>query len=177
MHVSRISLFGVALLGALVVAGCSSAATPSVPPAAGGSSGATSPGAATAIATGSSTALGTYLVGAGGMTLYVRTSDPAGGSSCTGGCATTWPPFSVAAGTSPTAGPAVTGALGTFARSDGTLQVTYNGQAIYYYAADTKPGDTGGQGAGGVWFVAPVAGKAGPASPAASASPTKKPGY
>jgi predicted lipoprotein with Yx(FWY)xxD motif len=98
------------------------------------------------------------------MTLYIRTSDPAGGSSCTGGCASAWPPLTVAAGMQPLAVTEVTGTLATFARSDGSLQVTYNGRALYYYAADTKPGDTSGQGVGGVWFVAPVSGSGGPAS-------------
>jgi predicted lipoprotein with Yx(FWY)xxD motif len=103
------------------------------------------------------------------MTLYIRTSDPAGGSSCTGGCASAWPPLTVAAGMQPLAVTEVTGTLATFARSDGSLQVTYNGRALYYYAADTKPGDTSGQGVGGVWFVAPVSGSGGAASPAPSA--------
>jgi predicted lipoprotein with Yx(FWY)xxD motif len=102
------------------------------------------------------------------MTLYIRTSDPAGGSSCTGGCASAWPPLTVAAGMQPLAVTEVTGTLATFARSDGSLQVTYNGRALYYYAADTKPGDTSGQGVGGVWFVAPVSGS-GATSPAPSA--------
>ena len=105
------------------------------------------------------------------MTLYVRTSDPAGGSSCTGGCATAWPPLTVAAGTQALAGTGVSGALGTFARTDGSLQVTYNGHALYYYAADTKSGDTTGQGVGGIWFVAPVTGTGGAApSPSATGS-------
>ena len=105
------------------------------------------------------------------MTLYVRTSDPAGGSSCTGGCATAWPPLTVAAGTQALAGTGVSGALGTFGRTDGSLQVTYNGHALYYYAADTKSGDTTGQGVGRIWFVAPVTGTGGAApSPSASGS-------
>jgi predicted lipoprotein with Yx(FWY)xxD motif len=128
-------------------------------------------GTSITIGTGTSPALGTYLTGAGGMTLYVRTSDPAGGSSCTGGCATAWPPLTVAAGTQALAGTGVSGALGTFARTDGSLQVTYNGHALYYYAADTKSGDTTGQGVGGIWFVAPVTGTGGAApSPSATGS-------
>jgi len=43
-------------------------------------------------------------------------------------------------------------ALGTFKRSDGKLQVTYNGHALYYFRgaasspADRKPGQLNGQG-------------------------------
>jgi predicted lipoprotein with Yx(FWY)xxD motif len=176
MRVPSVSL-PVLILGAgLALGACSSAATPAptlaptpAAPAASAAPASLPAGAQVTIGTGSSPALGTYLTGAGGMTLYIRTSDPVGGSSCTGGCASAWPPLTVAAGMQPLAGADVTGTLATFARSDGSLQVTYNGRALYYYAADTKPGDTSGQGVGGVWFVAPVSGSGGAASPAPSA--------
>ena len=32
-------------------------------------------------------------------------------------------------------------------------QVTYNDWPLYYYAADSAPGDTNGEGSGGVWYV------------------------
>ena len=177
MRVPGFSVPGLVLAGGLFLGGCASAATPAATPAsvtaaapaASGSPAASSAGAPATIGTGSSATLGAYLTGAGGMTLYIRTSDPAGGSSCTGGCATAWPPLAVAAGAQPVAEPGVTGTLATFTRSDGALQVTYNGHALYYYATDTKPGDTTGQGVGGVWFEAPVAASAGAASPGASA--------
>ncbi len=41
----------------------------------------------------------------------------------------------------------------TFARDDGTMQVSVNGQPLYTYGADTKPGDTNGQEFGNVWYV------------------------
>jgi predicted lipoprotein with Yx(FWY)xxD motif len=177
MRVPGISVPGLVLAGGLLLGGCASAATPAATPApvttaapaASGSPASSSGGAPATIGTGSSATLGAYLTGASGMTLYIRTSDPAGGSSCTGGCATAWPPLAVAAGAQPVAGTGVTGTLATFTRSDGALQVTYNGHALYYYAKDTKPGDTTGQGVGGVWLVAPVAGSGGAASPSASA--------
>ena len=34
------------------------------------------------------------------------------------------------------------------------MQLAINGSPLYYYAADTKAGDTTGQGVGGKWFVA-----------------------
>ena len=37
--------------------------------------------------------------------------------------------------------------------ADGSLQVTYNGAPLYFYAKDAKTGDTLGQGAGNNWFV------------------------
>ena len=43
--------------------------------------------------------------------------------------------------------------LGTITRSDGTMQVTYNGWPLYYWAQDKAPGDTTGQGVNKVWWV------------------------
>ncbi len=48
--------------------------------------------------------------------------------------------------------------LGTTTRTDGTVQVTYNGWPLYYYALDAAPGDVAGQEVGGVWFVVSPAG-------------------
>ena len=41
-----------------------------------------------------------------------------------------------------------------FTRSDGGKQVAYNGRPLYFFAGDTAPGDTKGQGLNDVWFVA-----------------------
>lgn len=103
-------------------------------------------------------ALGAHITGEDGKTLYLRTSDPAGGSSCTAACATTWPPFTLDAGETVKAGAGVTGALTTFVRSDGKTQVLINGHAVYYYAGDSAAGDSTGQGIAGVWFVVSPAG-------------------
>ena len=99
--------------------------------------------------------LGQILTDSNGMTLYVFAKDSAGVSNCTGGCLAAWPALTVSAGTMPTAGSGVTGTLGTITRSDnGALQVTYNGKPLYHFASDSAPGDTSGQGVGGVWSVA-----------------------
>ncbi|MBI1854971.1 MAG: hypothetical protein HYR93_03765 [Chloroflexi bacterium] len=96
--------------------------------------------------------LGPYLVNSQGMTLYLLTSDSAATSTCSGGCASNWPPLTVTG--APTAGDGVDAALfGTLVRADGATQVTYNGHPLYTYKNDAKPGDTNGQGAGGVWFT------------------------
>ena len=103
---------------------------------------------------------GTILTDAAGKTLYIRTSDPAGGSTCTAGCLATWPALLVPAGSTGTlkAPAGVTAALTSFARSDNTgTQVLLGGQALYTYAADTAPGDAKGEGVGGVWHVAKAA--------------------
>ena len=48
------------------------------------------------------------------------------------------------------------------------MQVAYNGIPLYYFAGDTKAGDTTGQGKSGKWFVASPTG----AAPAGSAAPS-----
>jgi predicted lipoprotein with Yx(FWY)xxD motif len=99
-----------------------------------------------------SPSLGNYLVDDKGMTLYVFKNDTAGTSACNGNCATIWPPLSAQA--APTGGTGVTGAFGLLTRSDGSQQVTYNNLPLYYFSGDKNPGDTNGQGVGGVWKVA-----------------------
>lgn len=96
---------------------------------------------------------GEILVDADGMTLYLFEQDErgAGASSCTGGCASAWPPLT--ADGDPTAGDAVTADLSTFERDDGSMQVAGNGWPLYYYASDAEPGDAGGQGVSDVWWV------------------------
>jgi predicted lipoprotein with Yx(FWY)xxD motif len=97
-------------------------------------------------------ALGNYLVDAKGMTLYIYTKDTAGVSNCSGGCAANWPPLLTTS--TPSAGKGVDDSkLGTITRADGSKQVTYNNQPLYYYIGDNNPGDTSGQGIGNVWYV------------------------
>jgi predicted lipoprotein with Yx(FWY)xxD motif len=105
-----------------------------------------------------STTMGAYLTAQNGMTLYVLTTDTPDTSSCSGSCATNWPPLTVAGNTAVTGPTGATGTFGTINRSDGTIQVTYNHMPLYYYAGDSAAGDTNGQGKLGVWFVAPVSG-------------------
>ena len=44
----------------------------------------------------------------------------------------------------------------TITATTGDAQVTYADIALYYFAADTAPGDTLGEGVGGVWHTANV---------------------
>ncbi len=100
---------------------------------------------------------GKILVGPTGMTLYVFTVDPLNESVCNDQCAKAWPPLTVKSADELTADESIPGAWGTFARSDGSLQVSYNGQPLYYWFKDTKPGDTTGDRVGHNWFVGPPA--------------------
>jgi predicted lipoprotein with Yx(FWY)xxD motif len=100
---------------------------------------------------------GAFLSASNGMTLYQYTKDADNVSNCTGACATAWPPYTVSAAvaTSLTADPGVAGKIGTIKRPDGSLQVTYRGLPLYFYAGDTKPGDTNGEAVNGFTEVAP----------------------
>jgi predicted lipoprotein with Yx(FWY)xxD motif len=84
--------------------------------------------------------------GSNGRTLYMFGSDVAGSgrSNCNAGCIGEWPALTVAAGASPTAGPGVTGHLGTIVRGDGSTQVTYNGLPLYVFSGDSAAGQTNG---------------------------------
>ena len=113
--------------------------------------------------------LGTVLADASGRTLYLFAKDEKNKSTCTGGCAQTWPPL--LSKDAPKAGEGVTAVmLGTITRADGFTQVTYNGLPLYYFARDEKPGDVKGQNVGGNWFVVNPAGEA--VKPVAAAPPS-----
>lgn len=105
--------------------------------------------------------LGRILVDGKGITLYDFAKDKGGKSTCYGACAALWPPL-IAKGR-PVAGTGVRASLlGTTKRSDGKLEVTYNGHPLYYFVTDRKPGQTTGQGVnqfGAPWWVISPAGK------------------
>lgn len=162
----RIAVRGLAglVLIAVLAAACSSVATTipatsapaaSAPSSTAGSSAPSSAGSTNVVVNMASTSLGPVLTSASGLTLYVHAGDSATTSTCTGGCATAWPPLAVPAGSSATAGTGVTGTLGTLTRADGTIQVTYNGMPLYGWKSDTKPGDVTGQGVAGFSVAKP----------------------
>ncbi len=155
---SRLAAAAAPLL--LILAACSSGATPTPAPATTAPTVAApdsaAPGsAAPSAATSSSTvdaktvgAIGMALVaGSNGMTVYTFDKDvkDSGTSACSGGCITKWPALTVPAGGTPVAGTGVTGKLATITRTDdGTLQVTYNGLPLYFFSGDKAPGDSNG---------------------------------
>jgi len=161
---SRAPVFA-AIAVALTLAACSSGAGPTAAPTVATPAGPTpTAGAAASEAAGASPAvyavdvvqdatLGSYLVGEGGKSLYRLTKDKAGTSTCVDACATNWPPFILDPGEAAVAGTGVTGTISTIARPDGSKQVAIDGIPLYYFAGDTKAGDTKGQGLSGVWFL------------------------
>ena len=160
MSLKRLSiLFASAVLA---VAACTSSGADVTPIGGGASSG---PGVIVGAA--STPSFGTVLTGPNGMTLYTHAGDTASTSSCTGSCATAWPPLETDG--QPTAQADLTGQLGTLTRPDGTTQVTYRGLPLYYWQGDTKAGDVTGEGIDG-FSIATVTGSA-PVPKASVAAP------
>ena len=157
----------VVLVGAaLLAAGCGGSS-----PGSGGTSGASSSPASSGSALKTTQISGvTVLTSAKGFTLYWFVPDTSTKSNCNGSCAQIWPPVKGPA----TAGPGVTGKLGTITRSDGSTQATYDGHPLYTYAADTAPGQANGNGInanGGVWHEMTASGAtASAAGPSAGSS-------
>lgn len=153
-------VFGLVVAGALALAACSSSGgsggASTVPTSVASPAGAGS-GAGTTIATHHG-ADGTYLSNQSGRAVYLWVADTSDSSTCSGACAAAWPPVTTK-GTPRASGSVQASDLGTTRRSNGTLQVTYNGHPLYYYAGDSGAGETNGQGNNGFgakwWLVAP----------------------
>jgi predicted lipoprotein with Yx(FWY)xxD motif len=157
------SLLAAAIVAAaLTIAACGgSSKSPSASAGAaagGGSAGGGGSGEAKVSLAGSK--LGKILVDGSGRTLYLFEADKTPKSTCSGPCASAWPPLTTKG--APKAGDGLTaGKLGTTQRSDGTHEVTNTGHPHYTYAGDTAPGQTAGEGIddfGAEWYVLSSAG-------------------
>jgi predicted lipoprotein with Yx(FWY)xxD motif len=169
----------VVMLGtAAVIAGCGSSGTSSSHTNSASAAGApaasanapSGSGARVKLAHGSA---GAYLAGPSGRALYLWEADGHGKSACSGACAAAWPPL-VSRG-KPVALPGVHGkSLATITRPDGSRQVTYQGHPLYYFAGDSAPGQTTGQGSDGFgakwWLVSPSGAAITGSSPSAGGS-------
>jgi predicted lipoprotein with Yx(FWY)xxD motif len=143
-----------AMLGALVIAGCGGGSSSSSSASSGGgeSSAVNASSSTGTIDTAQVGGLGTVLVDSEGMTVYEFTVDNGTKSECYGGCEKAWPPVTTTG--KPTAGEgAMSSALGTTKRKDGTEQVTYEGHPLYTFAEDSAPGEVNGNEVEGTWFV------------------------
>jgi predicted lipoprotein with Yx(FWY)xxD motif len=139
------------------VAGGQTGGTTATTPAAAAPTTTTAPAAKATVAT-ASTSLGTVLVDGAGKTLYTWDRDTGPTSTCVGNCAVTWPPLILPAGsTAPVPGPNVSLLTAVPRPDDATkLQVNWDNKPLYYYSADTAPGDVKGDGVGGTWHVVKV---------------------
>jgi predicted lipoprotein with Yx(FWY)xxD motif len=103
---------------------------------------------------------GQILVDGSGRTLYLFEADRNEMSTCNGNCAAVWPPL-IAHGT-PVAGAGINQSLLTTApRSDGSLEVVYNGHPLYYFVSDKQAGDVTGEAIssfGAEWYVLSASG-------------------
>jgi predicted lipoprotein with Yx(FWY)xxD motif len=102
-------------------------------------------GEATPISLGEAAGVGKILVDSEGMTLYYFQKDQKGSgkSKCEGACAEAWPPLTTEG--EPEAMTGVKAAmLGTIKRDDGSTQVTYAGWPLYTFVEDKKPGEDNG---------------------------------
>jgi predicted lipoprotein with Yx(FWY)xxD motif len=116
----------------------------------------------------------TVLTTASGYTVYWFGPDTATASACAASCARRWPPVSGPA----TAGPGVTGQLGTITRRDGAVQATYDGHPLYTGTVDTAPGQARGNGlnaSGGTWHEISMSGT--PPAPSSPPGATTSGGY
>jgi len=113
----------------------------------GTSGGSTTAASATAVHSGPN---GSYVTDASGRTLYIFSKDTSTTSTCSGTCATEWPPY----------------------KEDGS-QVVFKGHPLYFFADDKSAGDMNGQGVndfGGLWTTVAPDG-----SPVSSSEPSGSP--
>jgi predicted lipoprotein with Yx(FWY)xxD motif len=153
----QVRMLAVASLAALalVAAGCGGGSSSAAPT--GGVAGAQHTASPIAVTTRKISGLGVVLVNAKGRTLYVFMKDQRRRVTCTGQCASFWPPLKWKNKSRPTAGG---GAKRSLLSSDknpsGGRVVTYNKWPLYTYAGDSGAGQAKGEGQnlnGGKWYV------------------------
>jgi predicted lipoprotein with Yx(FWY)xxD motif len=146
-----------ALLG-LVAAGCGGSS-----PTSSGVAGAQHSTSSATVKTRKINGLGVVLVNAQGRTLYVFMKDQHRHVTCTGSCASFWPPLKWKGTRKPTAGGAAKRSLlGSDRNPSGGRVVTYAKWPLYTYVGDKAAGTAKGQTlnlSGGRWYVISPAGK------------------
>ena len=92
---------------------------------------------------------GGVMVGLNGMTLYTYDKDVAnsGKSTCSGPCATAWPPLMAAATDQAMDGYTI------ITRDDGSKQWAYKGKPLYFFKSDKTASDRTGDNFKDVWHV------------------------
>ena len=107
------------------------------------------------------TGLGQIVVDSRGRSLYLFEKDSRGHSSCSGLCASYWPPLLTNGRPAAIKG-AKASLLGSIRRADGSRQVSYAGHPLYFFSGDTGRGQTNGEGLkdfGAGWYVLTPSGK------------------
>lgn len=154
-HLRLLAVGLVAVLG-LVAAGCGGGSSASQAPT-GGVAGEQHTTSGATVATRKVSGLGTVLVNSKGRTLYVFMKDAHSRVTCTGQCASFWPPLKWKGSSKPTAGGTAKRALlGTDKNPSGGRVVTYNKWPLYTYSGDSGAGQSNGENQtlnGGKWYV------------------------
>jgi predicted lipoprotein with Yx(FWY)xxD motif len=162
---------------ALIATACTSASHSTSPRSSSSGAGSAASASSMTVKT-QSGPLGSYLADGSGRALYLFASDTSSTSSCSGACTALWPPLT-AKGSVSASGDASSTDIATITRPDGTKQVTYAGHPLYYFAGDSRAGQTSGQGVnefGALWWlVAPSGQKI--TTNADSAAPSTNSGY
>jgi predicted lipoprotein with Yx(FWY)xxD motif len=150
-----LAVASVAVLG-LVAAGCGGGSSASPAPTSG-VAGAEHSTSAAAVMTRKISGLGVVLVNPKGRTLYVFMKDQRRRVTCTGQCASFWPPLKWKSKSKPTAGGAAkTSLLSSVKNPSGGRVVTYNKWPLYTYSGDSAAGQAKGEAQtlnGGKWYV------------------------
>lgn len=176
MPFARTSLTALSLVGCLLVAGCggddpeataatntptSSAAITSEPPPPPPPP--TPPPALGTVVTTGGSEFGTMLFDDRGQAIYLFDREQTSTPDCYDECAAAWPPV-LTDGTPQAGGAAGQALLGTTQRTDGSVQVTYAGHPLYFYANE-GPGEVLCHDVflnGGTWYVVTPEGGPGP---------------
>lgn len=127
----------------------------------GGDGGGGSAGPAGLAISASESQFGTVLFDEADRAIYLFDKETTDESDCYGECAAAWPPV-LTEGEPQASGRAEAKLLGTTERNDGTTQVTYAGQPLYYYV-DDPPGEALCHNVdefGGLWLVVEPDGQA-----------------
>lgn len=156
----RLRLVAVALLVllGLVAAGCGGSAATSQ----GGVAGARHSTSSVVVKTRKISGLGVVLVNGAGRTLYAFMKDQHRHVTCTGSCASFWPPLKKGSQKLVAGGTAKTAMLSSDKDPAGGRVVTYNKWPLYTYVGDKAAGKATGQGlnlSGGKWYVISPNGK------------------
>ena len=154
----QVRLLTVALLAVLgiVAAGCGGGSSASTAPKSG-VAGAQHSTSSVAVKTRKISGLGMVLVNPAGRTLYVFMKDAHRRVTCTGSCASFWPPLKWQRSGKPKAGGAAKSSLlGLDRNPSGGKVVTYNHWPLYTFVNDKAPGQATGWNKnlnGGKWYV------------------------
>jgi predicted lipoprotein with Yx(FWY)xxD motif len=160
----QVRLLAVALLAVLglVAAGCGGSSS-AYPATKSGVAGAQHTTSSVAVKARKLKGLGVVLVNPAGRTLYVFMKDQHRHVTCTGQCATFWPPLKWKSSGKPKAGGAAkTALLGLDKDPAGGKVVTYNHWPLYTFVSDTAAGQAKGWNTtlnGGKWYVISASGK------------------